>query len=121
MLRRALSRASYRVEEFAEAIPALERIRTDPPDLVVLDLQLPDKTGHEVLEEIRADPATRLLPVVMLTGYATATEKGRAASEGVTDFFPKPFSPDELLSRIRALSSCSSDSRMSTSTRSGSS
>ena len=70
---------------------------------MLLDLHLPDRSGHEVLESIRADPATRLLPVVMLTGMATASEKMRAQSEGVTDFIPKPFSQEELLPRVRAL------------------
>jgi putative two-component system response regulator len=56
-----------------------------------------------VLEAIRADPATRLLPVVMLTGYATSAERARAQAEGVTDFLAKPFSPHELLPRVRAL------------------
>ena len=70
---------------------------------MLLDLHLPDRSGHEVLEAIRADPATRLLPVVMLTGMATASEKMRAQSEGVTDFIPKPFSQEELLPRVRAL------------------
>jgi putative two-component system response regulator len=103
LLRRLLEPAGYLVEEFATGEPGLERIRDDSPDLVLLDLHLPDRSGHEVLEEIRGDPATRLLPVVMLTGYATAAEKVRAQNEGVTDFLSKPFSPEELLPRVRAL------------------
>ena len=77
-------------------------------------------SGHEVLEAIRADPATRLLPVVMMTGMATTAEKLRAQSAGVTDFIAKPFSPEELL-RGSAPWSCSSSSPTSTSTPSGSS
>jgi putative two-component system response regulator len=78
-------------------------VRLDPPDLVLLDLHLPDRSGHDVLEEIRAEPATRLLPVVMLTGNASPAEKIRAQAEGVTDFISKPFSPEELMPRVRAL------------------
>jgi putative two-component system response regulator len=103
LLHRLLDGAGYAVEEFGLAEEALERIRSEPPDLILLDLQLPDRSGHEVLEEIRAEPSTRLLPVVMLTGAATTTEKIRAQSGGVTDFIPKPFSPEELLPRVRAL------------------
>lgn len=103
LLRRLLEPAGYCVEEFGVAEAALQRIHTDPPDLVFLDLQLPDRNGHEVLEEIRANPATRLLPVVMLTGMATTTEKIRAHKEGVTDFLAKPFAPEELLPRVRSL------------------
>jgi putative two-component system response regulator len=103
LLHRLLTAAGYVVEELGLAEEALERVRAEPPDLVLLDLQLPDRSGQEVLDEIREDPATRLLPVVMLTGAATPTEKIRAQSGGVTDFVPKPFSPDELLPRVRAL------------------
>jgi putative two-component system response regulator len=98
-----LTGAGYQVEEFATGGSALERIRSESPDLVLLDLQLPDMSGHEVLEAIRLDPATRLLPVIMLTGAATHAEKMRAHSEGVTDFLVKPFSSQELLPRVRVL------------------
>ncbi len=103
LLRQLLTPAGYVVEEFGTAEAVLEQIRQEPPDLVLLDLRLPDLSGHEVLEAIRADPATRLLPVVMLTGYATTAERVRAQAEGVTDFISKPFSPHELLPRVRAL------------------
>jgi putative two-component system response regulator len=103
LLRTLLRSRGYGVEEFGAAEPALERIRTDPPDLVFLDLNLPDRSGHSVLEELRSGPATRLLPVVMLTGFASSEEKVRAYELGVTDFLAKPFSPDELLPRVRSL------------------
>jgi putative two-component system response regulator len=103
LLRRLLAPIGYNVEEASTAEDGLARVRAEPPDLVLLDLHLPDRSGHEVLEAIRADPATRLLPVVMLTGMATAAEKMRAQAEGVTDFISKPFSQEELLPRVRAL------------------
>jgi putative two-component system response regulator len=103
LLKRLLAPAGYSVEEFGAAGPALERVRAEAPDVVLLDLQLPDRSGHEVLEELRADPATRLLPVVMLTGNATRDERLRAGREGVSDFLAKPFSADELLPRLRSL------------------
>jgi putative two-component system response regulator len=103
LLRLLLDAAGYEITEFPLVAGVLDRIRADSPDLVLLDLQLPDGNGHEVLEAIRADPATRLLPVVMLTGLATKEQKIRASSEGVTDFISKPFSAEELLPRIRSL------------------
>ena len=103
LLRRFLERSGYAVAEVGTGEAALERIRRDPPDLVFLDLQLPDRSGHSILEAIRADPATRLLPVVMLTGLATSEQKVRAYELGVTDFLAKPFAPDELLPRVRSL------------------
>ncbi len=102
-LRRLLLRSGYTVEESGTAAGAMELVRANPPDLVLLDLHLPDRSGHEVLEEIRAEPATRLLPVVMLTGTTSPAEKIRAQAEGVTDFLAKPFSPEELVPRVRAL------------------
>jgi putative two-component system response regulator len=98
-----LAPAGYRIEEHGLAESALESIRSNPPDLVMLDLRLPDRSGLEVLEALRGDPATRLLPIVMLTGVGSTDEKLRAQSAGVTDFVTKPFSPTELLPRVRAL------------------
>ncbi len=103
LLRLLLAAAGYEVVEFPLVAGLLDRIREDSPDLVLLDLQLPDGNGHEVLEAIRSDPDTRLLPVVMLTGLATKEQKIRASREGVTDFISKPFSAEELLPRVRSL------------------
>ena len=103
LLRRCLELSSYTVEESGSAGEALDRIHRDVYDLVFLDLNLPDRSGHEVLEEIRADPATRLLPVVVLTGTGTTEERIRAYREGATDFLPKPFAPEELIPRVRSL------------------
>jgi len=103
LLERLLHSACYAVEPFATAEEALERLRTEPPDLVVLDLHLPDRSGQEVLEAIREDHVTRLLPVVMLTGASSNAERMRAQALGVTDFVAKPFSAEELLPRVRAL------------------
>jgi putative two-component system response regulator len=98
-----LGRAGYSVETFGEGAAALAALRDAPPDLVLLDLELPDGSGHEVLEQIRSDPGTRLLPVIILTGHANKEEKLRAVREGVTDFMAKPFAPEELVPRVRSL------------------
>jgi putative two-component system response regulator len=103
LLRRCLELSGYKVEECGSAEEALDRIHSNVHDLVFLDLNLPDRSGHEVLEEVRADPATRLLPVVMLTGMGTTEERIRAYKEGATDFLPKPFAPEELIPRVRSL------------------
>jgi cyclic di-GMP phosphodiesterase len=103
VLRKILRAALYHVEESGTAEDALLKLRECQPDLVLLDIGLPDRSGHDVLEEIRADPLTRLLPVVMLTGQATREEKLRAGRAGVTDFLAKPVSADELVPRVRSL------------------
>jgi putative two-component system response regulator len=91
------------IEEAASAEEASEKLREAPPDLVLLDMQMPGRSGYEVLAEIRADPHTRLVPVVMITGAATHERKLKAIEAGVTDFIAKPFSPEELSARVRAL------------------
>jgi len=91
------------LKEAASAEEGLEKLREEPPDLVLLDMQLPGRSGHDVLKEIRADPRSRLIPVVMITGAATHERKLKAIEAGVTDFLGKPFSPEELVARVRAL------------------
>jgi putative two-component system response regulator len=91
------------IEEAASAEEASEKLREAPPDLVLLDMQLPGRSGYEVLAEIRANPRTRLVPVMMITGAATHERKLKAIEAGVTDFIAKPFSPEELAARVRAL------------------
>ena len=103
ILRRLLTTAGYEVVECVTGKSALRDLESHVSDLVLLDLELPDISGHEVLQEIRANRTTRLLPVIVLTGLATTDEKNRAYAEGVTDFLAKPFSTSELLARMRAL------------------
>ena len=100
---RLLRPMGHVLEEAATAEEGLEKLRAAPPDLVLLDMQLPGRSGHEVLAEIRADPRTRLIPVVMITGAGTQERKLKAIEAGVTDFIGKPFSPEELVARVRAL------------------
>jgi putative two-component system response regulator len=102
-LEEALSAAGYSVALAATAEEASAQLRSEPPDLVLLDLHLPDRSGQEVLEEIREDPSTRLLPVLMLTGTASVADRRRAQTLGVSDFILKPFSSDELLARVHGL------------------
>jgi len=91
------------VVEAGSVEEAFEKLQGGPPDLVLVDMQLPGKSGYELLADVRGDPRTRLVPVVMITGAATPERKLKAIQEGVTDFIAKPFSPEELAARVRAL------------------
>lgn len=93
----------YRVETAASAEEAQERLKTLLPDVILLDLHLPGKSGQDVLTQLRAEPLTRLLPIIMITGGATGEDRLRAMAEGVTDFVAKPFVTEELLARIQSL------------------
>ncbi len=103
LLHQLLVTHGYAVEECETGNAALDSIALRPPDLVLLDLELPDISGHEILQRVRSNPSTRMLPVIVLTGLATTSEKIRTYAEGVTDFLAKPFSPEELLARMQAL------------------
>jgi len=103
LLARLLRVTGHIVEEAGSAEEAGETLEHSTPDLILLDLQLPGKSGQEFLKEIRADTRFRLTPVVMITGDATQARKIKAIEAGATDFLAKPFSHVELATRVRSL------------------
>jgi putative two-component system response regulator len=82
---------------------AQQQLKAFRPDVLLLDLHLPGRSGQDVLTQLRGDPVTRLLPVIMITGDATDEDRFRAMAGGVTDFVAKPFVSAELVARIRSL------------------
>lgn len=90
----------YRVEEAGNGIEALEKLRDTLPDLVILDVSMPEMDGFEALRHIRE---VSTVPVIMLTVRQSEADKIRGLDLGADDYLAKPFSPPELLSRIRAL------------------
>jgi putative two-component system response regulator len=103
LITRLLRPLRHSIVEAGSAEEAQEKLAGISPDLVILDMQMPGKSGHDLLSEIRANPRTRLIPVVMITGAATHELKLKAIQSGVTDFIAKPFSPEEIVARARAL------------------
>jgi putative two-component system response regulator len=103
VLVRMLSRFSGSVVQAASAEEALDALREKPPDLVLLDIGLPDRNGHAVLGEIRASADLRLVPVVILSGAGNREDKLRALRAGATEFLAKPFDSEELLARLQSL------------------
>ena len=102
LLDAVLSPRGYVVDTAASGAEALERLATQPPDLVLLDVVMPEMDGYEVCRHIRATPSTEMLPVIMITASAL-DEKRRALDAGADDFVTKPFDQDELLARVRSL------------------
>jgi len=98
-----LERDGYTVDEAADGQQALERIRRRQPDLVVLDLMLPGLPGLEVCRQIRANPEIARLPVLIVTAKGTEVDKVLGLEIGADDYVVKPFSPRELLARVKAL------------------
>lgn len=96
-----LARAGYRVSTASTGMDALEAARGEQPALVVLDLMLPELSGFEVLERMRADRALSEIPVLMLTARREEHDRVQGLSLGADDYLVKPFSPQELVLRVR--------------------
>lgn len=91
----------YRILEAASGDAVLQLVRTEPPDLVILDLSMPGICGSELLEKVRAEPAMVSVPVVILTGRSDQSERGRLQDLGVVAFLLKPVAPGQLEGVIR--------------------
>jgi DNA-binding response OmpR family regulator len=98
-----LQKSSYSPEIIGDGGRALARAREAPPDLIILDLMLPGLNGLEVCRALRADTRTSALPIIMLTARGEESERVRGLDAGADDYVVKPFSPSELMARVRAL------------------
>jgi len=103
LVNRYLDKAGFISELAASGHDALTAIATRPPDLIVLDLMLPQVDGLEVCRVIRGNEATAGLPIIMLTARADESERIVGLELGADDYLAKPFSPNELVARVRAL------------------
>lgn len=98
-----LGRAGYEVVQALRGSEGLDRARKKPPDLILLDLMLPDTPGSDVCRALKSDPSTRSIPVVMLTAKGEEIDRVVGFELGAEDYVVKPFSVRELLLRIQAL------------------
>jgi DNA-binding response OmpR family regulator len=98
-----LEKAGHGAETIAEGGRALNHARESQPDLVVLDLMLPGMSGLEICKALRADSKTAGLPIIMLTARGEESERILGLDTGADDYVVKPFSPNELMARVRAL------------------
>ena len=98
-----LSREGFRCRTAKSGPEALREARAATPDLVVLDLMLPDLDGLEVCRRLRSDAATATIPIIMLTAKADEVDRVVGLEMGADDYVVKPFSPKELIARIRAV------------------
>ena len=103
MLSRRLQRRGYEVLTAVDGESGLARARSDAPALVLMDMSLPGLDGWEATRQIKADPATRAIPVIALTAHAMAGDREKALAVGCDDFDIKPIDLDRLLGKIAAL------------------
>jgi DNA-binding response OmpR family regulator len=103
LVRDHLQKEGFQVETASSGEAGLERALSDPPSAVVLDRSLPSLDGLEVCRRLRQDPRTAAVPVVLLTARAAEFERVAGLEAGADDYMSKPFSPRELVARIRAV------------------
>jgi len=103
LIMRLLSADGFVVEVVGDGASALAAITQHAPDVVLLDWMLPRITGIEVCQRLKQDPATRLIPVVLLTGLDAKVHRLAGINAGADDFLTKPFDPEELRARVRSL------------------
>ena len=103
ILRHALDRAGFDVDALTRGDTALEVIRRDPPDLILLDLMLPGLDGLELCRELKRGPETSEVPLIMLTARSDETDRIVGLELGADDYVGKPFSPREVILRVKAV------------------
>ena len=99
----SLKNSGYSVEEFEYAKPFWNKVSERKPDLVLLDIMLPDSDGVEVLKKLRRNPETKKVPVVMVTAKSTEIDKVKGLDNGADDYITKTFGVMELISRVKAV------------------
>jgi two-component system cell cycle response regulator DivK len=104
ILRDLLTSADYEMTEAVNGEEALASVEKQRPDLILMDIQMPVLDGYEATRRIKADPALKDVPIIVVTSYASSGgDEAKARVAGCDDFVPKPFSPRQLLAKIRKL------------------
>jgi CheY-like chemotaxis protein len=110
MLKNRLTRAGFTVIIAANGVEGVAMAASEQPDLIIMDLTLPDMDGWEATRRIKADPATKRIPVIALTANAMAGDREKAIAAGCDDFDTKPVELPRLIDKIRALAPAGSAS-----------
>jgi two-component system, cell cycle response regulator DivK len=101
ILRDLLSNAGYEMMEAEDGEQALAAVARRRPDLILMDIQLPLLDGYEATRRIKADPALKTIPIIVVTSYALSGDEDKARAAGCDDYVAKPYSPRALLAKIR--------------------
>jgi two-component system, cell cycle response regulator DivK len=103
MIERYMNLAGYRTLRAQDGHEAVEMAHSHQPDVIIMDLSMPRLNGFEATRALKADPATRSIPVIALTAYALAHDREQAQAAGCNDFESKPINFDQLISKINHL------------------
>jgi two-component system cell cycle response regulator DivK len=101
IIRDMLAGTDYEITEAEDGEQALTAVAKERPDLILMEIQLPSMDGYEAMRRIRTDPALSSVPIIAVTAYAPSAEEQKARAAGCSDFVPKPYSPHQLLAKIR--------------------
>lgn len=103
MVRQLLARTAYRLIEATDGELGVATALQEVPDLILMDIQLPKMSGLEATRQLRADPRTASIPIIVITSFALSGDDQKAKDAGATAYITKPYSPRELLQTIRKL------------------
>ncbi len=103
LLRFKLKNSGYEVVLAENGKLGLETARSNPPDLIILDVMMPVMNGLETLKELKGDPILKSVPVIMMTAQSTEPEIVRGLELGADDYITKPFRPQEFVARVKAV------------------
>jgi len=103
LVRYNLEKEDFRVTSMGDGVSGLAQVKKSPPDLLLLDLMLPKLSGLEICKDIRRDPSLNRLPILMLTARGDEADRVVGLELGADDYVTKPFSPRELVARVKAL------------------
>jgi two-component system phosphate regulon response regulator PhoB/two-component system alkaline phosphatase synthesis response regulator PhoP len=98
-----LKKGGFRTKEFLDVDSFYRSLKSETPDLIILDLMLPDTDGYEVCKYLKKDDAFSAIPIIMLTARAEESERILGLELGADDYVTKPFSPRELVARVKAV------------------
>jgi two-component system, cell cycle response regulator DivK len=103
IVRQLLAQTSYRLREAPDGESGMRAAQEELPDLILMDVQLPKMSGLDATRELRADPRTARVPIIIVTSYALSGDEQKAKDAGATAYIAKPYSPRDLLSKIREI------------------
>jgi two-component system cell cycle response regulator DivK len=103
IVKQLLAQTRYRLREAADGETGVRMAQEELPDLVLMDVQLPKMSGLEATRRLRADPRTAAVPIVVITSYALSGDAEKAKEAGATAYLAKPYSPRDLLAKIREI------------------